>query len=76
MVAAVSIIGSIAFPFPGLWGPTVLVFSVIWTINRRALIRYLPWFAPVEIALERGDRIVLLGGAAGTLIAYVLTLPR
>lgn len=73
--AVVSVGGALFLPYPGLWGPAVLVFSVIWDINAGWKVRHLPWVAPVEYGLRDGSRIVLLGGALGTLIAYVVTLP-
>ncbi|QYM76915.1 hypothetical protein [Leucobacter luti] len=74
-VSVIAVGGALVLPYPGLWGPAVLVFSVVWTINRKTLVAYISWLAPVDIALEKGDRIVLLGGAAGTLVAYVATIP-
>lgn len=71
--ALLSVLGSSLLPFKGLWGPLVLVFSVIWDINAGWKVHYLPWYAPIELGLRDGSRIVLLGGALGTLIAYVLT---
>lgn len=74
IIAAVAIIGSIAFPYPGLWGPGALVFAVLWGINAGWKVRYLPWLAPIDYGLRDGERIVLLGGSLGTLIAYLVTV--
>ena len=69
-----SIVGSMSETYPGLWGPLVLVFAVVWQVIKEARPAKLTWFAPIQYGLEEGERIVLLGGAAGTLIAYVVSL--
>lgn len=72
VIAGIGVGGSIWFPLPGLWGPAVLVFAVLWSVNARWLVRHMTWNAPVSYGLEYGEFIVLLGGSMGTLIAYLL----
>lgn len=74
LAAGLAVVGSLWLPYPGLWGPLVLVFAVIWDVNMNWKIRYQPWVAPVELGLHDGARITLLGGSLGTLIAYVLSI--
>lgn len=74
LIGALGVAGALWLPLPGLWGPAVLVFSVIWDVNADWKVRYAPWYAPVEAGLETGSRFVLLGGALGTLIAYVISI--
>lgn len=70
--AALGVLGSIFLPLPGLWGPAVLVFAVIWAVNAGWKVRQLPWVAYVQYGLRDGERIVLLGGSLGTLIGYLI----
>lgn len=74
LIGMLGIAGAIWFPHSGLWGPAVLVFSVIWDFNLAWKHRHVQWTAPVEVGLERGSKLVLLGGALGTLIAYVFSI--
>lgn len=74
VAAALAVLGSIFLPLPGLWGPAVLVFAVIWAVNDGWKLGggHHRWVAPVETGLRYGERIVLLGGSLGTLIGYLL----
>jgi len=73
-IASFALVGSLALPIPGIYGPATLVLSVFWQINKAWKVRYLPWLAPIEYGLDYGERILLAGGSIATLIAYLWTL--
>lgn len=76
MIGLVGVVGSIYWVYPGLWGPAALLFAGVWTVIRDiGPGAKLPYnFAPLYDGFRIGERLVLLGGAAGTLIAYVRIL--
>ena len=75
LVGSAGVIGSLFGPYPGLWGPASLVFGVCWGVIRDTGAGARGgWYPRLDRGLRSGELLVTLGGALGTLLAYLITL--